>query len=1030
MKKRMLSFLLALSIVFSLAVPAMAADPTTPYTAAAAEIQIDSKKVELDGGKGLTVEWSIHAPSFTGTSQVILTYDATKLTPYATNTKALSVPAAWGGLSRALKCDSDTWAYVTGSAFGMKAADKDYGTIMYVVTTENSGSAPCTDCNTGLTKVAEMYFKLVGTTDYSDLTQNDFHIAKPEELEPTGQSSAVNIVVNDTNIIYGNLNSTASYTFANAPKLKVAGAELPAGKVELKTITLAANATTATVPTNNTDVTIAAPTMTVTEQGASTNGITFGLYTADDGTTAYSKTGVSVNETNGTVTVSKAAATSLNDGTNKCYLIAKKDAIVSNAIELTITKAAPVVADYKVTLNPNSNSIKAGANVTLTVSDIKDQYGNAKNDVTTATFTKSTTNESGISVSGSGLVGTVSVAAGTAAGKSDKIKVTVGTVDKEFTFTVADKDASKVTGLTANPASPKVNTDFTVSIVGTGNGEDITWTVDSGSASIKTPSTGTSCTFTAGATTGTVVIKAVQGDSATTKGFTKTLNVTVADKDPSAKPTVNIAITGGTADGKVVAGEAVTLTANVSGAGVTEANCTFAWTKGGNPAGTGKTLSIAAFDPATDAVKYTCVVTHTQDANHAPTASDPAEITLSEKTKDVITVEKKTTASQTEGALDVKKLVDVKKGAVAVTDSAILNAVAEKTTAKVYKYVEAVKDAEGNVTEAAKYEKVEGNLTAGTYYLDVAVAAITDQADYKVDAVAGKGAPNDATAPDDLAGYVKLTVNKSTGGGGAVSSNYTVTFNAGAKGTISGDAKVTVKRGETITGLPAVTPNAGYIFIGWSADGKTVIDPGTLKVNKSTTLTALYIAPYISGYPDSTFRPDAQVTRAEIVSMLARLNKDFKAGTAYTGTATDVDSGAWYANAVNFGMSKGFISGYKDGSFQPNGNITRGEFASMMARYMGLANGTKQFTDTADHWASGAIAALAEAGIVNGYKDGSFAPNGELTRAEAVQMINTALKVQALADEPYVEPVDVAAAHWAYNQILAAMNTDIEALAK
>jgi len=330
--------------------------------------------------------------------------------------------------------------------------------------------------------------------------------------------------------------------------------------------------------------------------------------------------------------------------------------------------------------------------------------------------------------------------------------------------------------------------------------------------------------------------------------------------------------------------------------------------------------------------------------------------------------------------------------------------------------------AEPETKEWVTWTRAEAILNAITTDTNIDVRAYAPTTGTK-NYLAGSNADADVTKD-----VLKLA-NSGGGGGGAVSSGYTVRYNAGTNGTLTGSATEKVKKGETPANVPTVTAKDGFRFIGWSQDGKTVVDPTTVKITSSTTFTALYQAvknTYISGYPDGTFRPNAHITRAEVASMLARLSKDFDAKANYTGKANDVAEGTWFTNFVNFGMEKGIISGYTDGTFRPDADITRGEFASMMARYMNLKlGGNATFADTNGHWASASIAALADKGIVTGYPDGGFHPNAQLTRAEAVQMINTALEVQALAGEAEVVPTDVTSAHWAYTQIIAAMNTDI-----
>ena len=146
----------------------------------------------------------------------------------------------------------------------------------------------------------------------------------------------------------------------------------------------------------------------------------------------------------------------------------------------------------------------------------------------------------------------------------------------------------------------------------------------------------------------------------------------------------------------------------------------------------------------------------------------------------------------------------------------------------------------------------------------------------------------------------------------------------------------------------------------------------------------------IKGYPDGTFRPDNQVTRAEFVTMMNNALGFTEEGHA---NFTDVSTDDWFYKAVSIAAAKGYCSGYEDGSFHPNSTITRQEAAVMIARAMSLEgerSGLSKFTDAADiaGWAEDGIAGVLEAGCMSGYPDGSFAPGRSITRAEAVASLD------------------------------------------
>ena len=107
---------------------------------------------------------------------------------------------------------------------------------------------------------------------------------------------------------------------------------------------------------------------------------------------------------------------------------------------------------------------------------------------------------------------------------------------------------------------------------------------------------------------------------------------------------------------------------------------------------------------------------------------------------------------------------------------------------------------------------------------------------------------------------------------------------------------------------------------------------------------------------------------------------------------TDVAAGAWYNNAISTMANAGILDGYEDGSFHPNGYITRAEFATIAVRFFDLSyQGEDLFPDIGDHWAQDYINQAADAGIIEGYPDGTFGPQKQITRAEAVTMVNRTL---------------------------------------
>ena len=241
---------------------------------------------------------------------------------------------------------------------------------------------------------------------------------------------------------------------------------------------------------------------------------------------------------------------------------------------------------------------------------------------------------------------------------------------------------------------------------------------------------------------------------------------------------------------------------------------------------------------------------------------------------------------------------------------------------------------------------------------------------------------------------------------------------------------VSVADGQTIgTKMPADPTRSGYTFTGWN----TQPDGTGTAVTKDTVVTGRLTAyaqwsknssggggggggnkkpvvipdevptglngddhyAYIVGYPDSTVRPQNGITRAEVATIFFRLLTDEvrDKNSTKTNSYSDVASTDWYNHAVSTLSAMGIIKGDTHGKFNPNAPITRAEFAAIAARFDDKANTTTaDFSDIASHWAKDEISAAANNGWINGYTDGTFRPNNNITRAEAMTLVNRVLK--------------------------------------
>ena len=157
---------------------------------------------------------------------------------------------------------------------------------------------------------------------------------------------------------------------------------------------------------------------------------------------------------------------------------------------------------------------------------------------------------------------------------------------------------------------------------------------------------------------------------------------------------------------------------------------------------------------------------------------------------------------------------------------------------------------------------------------------------------------------------------------------------------------------------------------------------------------------YIKGYGNNMFAPNRTITRAEVAMIFARLS--INQSTVGAPQFKDVKAGDWYKTAVDIMARQGVIKGYEDGTFRPNQPITRREFAAIAARYAGNIDAWKTFRDVPPtDWAYTLINRVAGAGWINGYEDGTFRPNNNITRAEVVAIVNRMLNRKA--DKAYVD---------------------------
>ena len=234
-------------------------------------------------------------------------------------------------------------------------------------------------------------------------------------------------------------------------------------------------------------------------------------------------------------------------------------------------------------------------------------------------------------------------------------------------------------------------------------------------------------------------------------------------------------------------------------------------------------------------------------------------------------------------------------------------------------------------------------------------------------------------------------------------------------GTEYADERYSANTKVELTKMPT---REGYIFTGWHADaalremidhvvmdGSKTVYAGWERVSTPAVNKVDHIA-YIIGYPNGMVYPEANITRAEVATIFFRLLRDDvrAANVTSNNNYPDVSMGSWYNVAVSTMSRIGVIKGYPDGTFRPGANITRAEFAAIAARFDEKEVGVMaDFSDILGHWAAMEISKAASNGWVNGYPDGTFRPDREITRAESMALINRVLERDPESEEDLLE---------------------------
>ncbi|WP_179151857.1 S-layer homology domain-containing protein [Oceanobacillus senegalensis] len=159
----------------------------------------------------------------------------------------------------------------------------------------------------------------------------------------------------------------------------------------------------------------------------------------------------------------------------------------------------------------------------------------------------------------------------------------------------------------------------------------------------------------------------------------------------------------------------------------------------------------------------------------------------------------------------------------------------------------------------------------------------------------------------------------------------------------------------------------------------------------------------INGLPDGSFGVSDHISRADAALMLARANHLQDDNVLEESPFSDVDESAYYYEGLQFAVHAGYMIGYPDGSFGPQDPLTREQMAKIIAEAYDLEGVSGDyFTDVSSSWAEEYINSLAVNGISNGTADGTFHPSENISRAEFAVML-----ARAMNDDFKLEPAEV-----------------------
>ena len=618
-----------------------------------------------------------------------------------------------------------------------------------------------------------------------------------------------------------------------------------------------------------------------------------------------------------------------------------------------------------VTVTPNTAEVEVGETLRFTAEVKGTGYYN-KSVVWTVSGGKS----AGTFISSNGVL---TVAADEKAKTLTVTATAVGNSYKSATATVTVTQPATITGVTVEPANATVEAgktqEFTAKVTGTGDyNENVTWTVSGKKSDDTTISKDGVLTVATDETATTLTVTATAvGDS----NKSATANVTV--KQPAT--ITGVTVTPATATVEV--GETKQFTATVTGTGSVSQEVTWS-VSGSNNAGTtiskDGVLTVAADETAaTLTVKATANGNSGKSATATVTVKQPATITG-------VTVE------------PANATVEAGK--------------TQQFTAE----VEGTGDYNESVTWTVSGSKNDGTTISETGLLTVAADETAAALTVTATAVGNSGKSATATVtvtqPDPDEPW--------NPGGGTTGNRYCyLTFETRGGSEID---SLRVKLGETVSLDEYLSERAGFDFAGWYSDDSFAERVDELYMNGSKTVYAawepfddsgrgdwfydnvvyVYENGLMDGVSDTLFDPDSTVTRAQLVTMLWRL--DGEPSVNYALPFTDVSGGEWYAEAVRWAAGEGIVNGVSETEFAPNAAVTREQLAAILHRYaqhkgydvsIGESTNILSYSDFASisEYAISAMQWACGEGIITGVTESTLEPQGTATRAQSAAIL-------------------------------------------